>query len=39
MYSFIRWVLVIYVCLTKGEGVGGETNAMFVRVLWKSSVI
>jgi hypothetical protein len=33
MYSPIKWVLDVYDCLRKGEGVGGETNAIFIRVL------
>jgi hypothetical protein len=33
MYSSIEWILVVYDCLRKGEGVGGEINAMFIRVL------
>ena len=40
MYSTIEWVLVVYDCLRKGEGVGGETNAIFMSALkiWCNSV-
>ena len=34
MYSIMEWVLVVYDCLRKGEGVGGETNAIFMSA-WK----
>ena len=29
----MEWVLVVYDCLRKGEGVGGETNAIFMSAL------
>jgi hypothetical protein len=33
MYSNIGWVLVVYDYLRKGEGVGGETNAILMSAL------
>ena len=40
MYSPIEWALVAYDCLRKGEGVGGETNAIFMSALkiWYSLI-
>jgi hypothetical protein len=33
MYSTREWVLVVYDCLRKDEGVGGETNGTFMSAL------